>query len=116
MGRHVFLRIVDALSNFDPYFQQTVDAFGGKGLSPLQKCTAAVRMLAYGVGADAVDDYVRIGTSTTIECLKKFVTNVILIFESEYLRKPNSNDVRLLKIGEVRVFPGMMDSIDCMHW
>ena len=50
-------------------------------------------MLAYGVGADAVDDYVRIGTSTAIECLNKFVTNVILIFESEY---PNSNDVQRL--------------------
>ena len=30
-----------------------------KGLS-LQKCTAAMRMLAYGVSADTVDDYVRI--------------------------------------------------------
>ncbi|XP_074376738.1 uncharacterized protein LOC141718253 [Apium graveolens] len=116
MGRHVFLRIVDALSNFDPYFQQQVDALGRKGLSSLQKCTAAMRMLAYGVGADAVDDYVCIGKSTAIECLKKFVTDIILIFENEYLRKPNSNDVqRLLKMGEARDFPGMMGSIDCMH-
>ena len=96
MGRHVFLRIVDALSNFDPYFQQRVDALGRKGLSPLQKCTAAMRMLAYGVSADAVDDYVRIGESTAIECLKKFVTDVILVFENEYLRKPNSIDIRRL--------------------
>nr|XP_017217028.1 PREDICTED: putative nuclease HARBI1 [Daucus carota subsp. sativus] len=117
MGRHIFLRIVDALSNIDPYFQQRVDALGRKGLSPLQKCTAAMRMLAYGISADAVDDYVRIGESTAIECLKKFVTNIILIFESEYLRKPNLNDVqRLLKMGEDRGFPGMMGSIDCMHW
>ncbi|CAM8950360.1 unnamed protein product [Rhodiola kirilowii] len=85
MGRHVFLRIVDALSNFDPYFQQRVDALGRRGLSPLQKCTAAIRMLAYGIGADAVDDYVRIGKSTAIECLKTFATDVISIFESEYL-------------------------------
>ncbi|XP_074346316.1 uncharacterized protein LOC141685089 [Apium graveolens] len=113
MGRHVFLRIVDALSNFDPYFQQRVDVLGRKGLSPLQKCTAAMRILAYGVGADAVDDYVRIGKSTAIECLKNVVTHIILIFENEYLRKPNSNDVqRLLKMGEARGFPGMMGSID----
>ena len=117
MGRHVFLRIVEALSNIDPYFQQRVDAIGKKGLSPLQKCTAAMRMLAYGVSADAVDDYVRIGESTAIECLEKFVEDVILVFESEYLRKPNSNDIqRLLKMGEDRGFPGMMGSIDCMHW
>ncbi|CAM8886269.1 unnamed protein product [Rhodiola kirilowii] len=106
MGKHVFLRIVDALSHYDPYFQQRVDALGRKGLSPLQKCTAAMRMLAYGVFADAVDDYVRIGESTAIECLKKFVTDVIVIFEGEYLRKPNSNDVqRLLEMGEARGFP-----------
>ncbi|CAM8987332.1 unnamed protein product [Rhodiola kirilowii] len=76
-----------------------------------------MRMLAYRVSADAVDDYVRIGESTAIECLKKFVTDVIVIFEGEYLRKPNSNDVqRLLEMGEARGFPGMMGSIDCMHW
>ncbi|XP_021769740.1 uncharacterized protein LOC110733980 [Chenopodium quinoa] len=35
----------------------------------------------------------------------------------EYLRKPNAEDlVRLLKQGEERGFPGMMGSIDCMHW
>ncbi|XP_072087360.1 uncharacterized protein [Arachis hypogaea] len=106
MRRHVFLRIVDALSNVDPYFQQRVDATGRRGLSPLQKCTAVIRMLAYGVAADAVDDYVRIGESTTIECLKKFVEGVISVFEDEYLRKPNPNDVqRLLQMAEGRGFP-----------
>ncbi|XP_074360703.1 uncharacterized protein LOC141700941 [Apium graveolens] len=113
MGRHVFLRIVDALSCFDPYFQQMVDALGRKGLSPLQKCIVVIRMSAYGVSADAVDDYIRIGESTIIECLKKFVTDVKLVFENEYLRKPNLNDVRrLLEMGEARGFPGMMGSID----
>ncbi|XP_016191774.1 uncharacterized protein LOC107632620 [Arachis ipaensis] len=85
MRRYVFLQIVDALSNVYPYFQQRVDATGRRGLSPLQKCTAAIRMLAYGVAADAVDDYVRISESTTIECLKKFVEGVISVFEDEYL-------------------------------
>ncbi|QHO02203.1 Putative nuclease [Arachis hypogaea] len=117
MRRHVFLRIVDALSNVYPYFQQRVDATGRRGLSPLQKCTAAIRMLAYGVAADVVDDYVRIGESTTIECLEKFVEGVISVFEDEYLRKPNPNDVqRLLQMAEGRGFPGMLGSIDCMHW
>ncbi|XP_074375331.1 uncharacterized protein LOC141717120 [Apium graveolens] len=111
MGSHVFLRIVDVVSNFDPYFQQRIDAVGRKGLSPLQKCTAAMRMLAYGVFADAVDDYVCIGESTAVECLKKFVSTVCTIFESEYLRKPNANDVqRLLQMDEARSFPGMTDA------
>ncbi|XP_074373481.1 uncharacterized protein LOC141713809 [Apium graveolens] len=76
-----------------------------------------MRMLAYDISADAVDDYVRIGESTAVEALKKFVFNIITLFEGEYLRKPNSNDVqRLLQMSEARGFPGMMGSIDCMHW
>ena len=62
----------------------------------LQECTSTMDMLAYGVSADtidAVDDYVRIGESIAIECLHKFVEDVILVFETKYLRQPNSNDV-----------------------
>nr|XP_017256271.1 PREDICTED: uncharacterized protein LOC108225827 [Daucus carota subsp. sativus] len=76
-----------------------------------------MRMLAYGVSADAVDDYVHIGESTAVEGLKKIISNVVTIFEGEYLRKPNSNDMQhLLQIGEACGFHGMMGSIDCMHW
>ena len=85
MGRHGFIHIVEALSNIDPYFRQMVDAISKKGLSSLQQCTASMHILAYGASADAVDDYVQIGESTTIECLRKFVEDVILVFETEHL-------------------------------
>nr|XP_025703129.1 glutathione S-transferase T3-like [Arachis hypogaea] len=70
---------------FQDYFadELRVDATGRRGLSPLQKCTAAIRMLAYGIAADAVDDYVRIGENTTIEYLEKFVEGVISVFQDE---------------------------------
>ena len=58
MHRHLFLRIVETLGNHDEYFQMRVDATGKMGLSPLQKCTSAIRMLAYGSPADSVDEYV----------------------------------------------------------
>ncbi|RYR33932.1 hypothetical protein Ahy_A10g048616 [Arachis hypogaea] len=60
---------------FQDYFveEQRLDATRRRGLSPLQKCTAAIRMLAYGVAADAVDDYVHIGENTTIECLENLL-------------------------------------------
>ncbi|KAI5417860.1 hypothetical protein KIW84_042473 [Lathyrus oleraceus] len=83
MHRHVFLRIVDALGNHDEYFQMRVDATGKMGLSPLQKCTSAIRMLAYGSPADLVDEYVRIGESTSIECLERFVKGVNVVFGAE---------------------------------
>ena len=117
MGNHVFLCIVEAFSNVDSYFWQKVDVTGKKGLSLLQKCTTTMHMLAYEMSADAVDDYVRICESTIIECLKKFVEDVILVFKIEYLRKPNSNDIQhLLQMAEDRDFLGMMGSIVCMHW
>ncbi|XP_058769083.1 uncharacterized protein LOC131642938 [Vicia villosa] len=117
MHRHLFLRIVEALGNHDEYFQMRVDATCKMGLSPLQKCTSAIRMLAYGSSANIVDKYVLIGESIAIECLERFVRDVNEVFGAEYLRRPNNNDVEhLLQIGESRRFPGMLGSIDCMHW
>ncbi|PKI36951.1 hypothetical protein CRG98_042652 [Punica granatum] len=59
MQKHVFLRIVEDLSSVDPYFQQKVDALSRTSLSrPPQKCMATMRILAYGVRAIVVDDYV----------------------------------------------------------
>ncbi|XP_057545918.1 uncharacterized protein LOC130824912 [Amaranthus tricolor] len=54
MRKHVFLRIMEAVSNNDPWFTTNIDATGRKGLNALQKCTAALHMLAYGVAADQV--------------------------------------------------------------
>ncbi|XP_042415442.1 uncharacterized protein LOC122004655 [Zingiber officinale] len=65
-----------------------------------------MRVLAYGVGADLMDEYVRIGETTAIKSMKLFVKSVISIFGDEYLRSPNSNDIaRLLAVGEKRGFP-----------
>ncbi|XP_057808856.1 uncharacterized protein LOC131023329 [Salvia miltiorrhiza] len=76
MSRELFLRIVNALE-VDPYFQQRQDAVGRLSFSPIQKCTAAVRQLAYGTSADCCDEYLRIGESTALECLKKFCKAVV---------------------------------------
>ena len=113
----LFLCIKSNLEEKDEYFVQKRNAAGVLGLSSLQKMTATLRMLAYGVVADFTDEYVRIGESTAIECLKKFVEAIVDIYSTEYLRSPNSNDIaRLLRVGESRGFPGMLGSIDCMHW
>ncbi|XP_056866850.1 uncharacterized protein LOC108858236 [Raphanus sativus] len=117
MNKPLFLSIVDRLSKNILFFQQRRDAVGRLGLSPLQKCTAAIRMLAYGCAADACDEYLRLGESTTLSCLSHFKSGVIQLFGDEYLRRPTPEDLqRLLDIGEIRGFPGMIGSIDCMHW
>ncbi|XP_048602986.1 uncharacterized protein LOC125581492, partial [Brassica napus] len=117
MNKELFLHIVHSLSVNVPFFQQRRDATGRSGLSPLQKCTAAIRMLAYGFAADAVDEYLRLGESTALSCLHNFTDGIIRLFGNEYLRRPTPEDLqRLLDIGEKRGFPGMVGSIDCMHW
>lgn len=116
MCRDVFLRIVQALGNQDSYFQQQVDATGRMGLSPLQKCTVVIRILAYGSPADSIDDYVQMGETMTLLCFDKFVRGVYDVFEAKYLRRPNNNDIQyLLQISEHYGFPSMLGSIDCMH-
>jgi hypothetical protein len=117
MRRSLFVRIWKVVEQHDHYFVQKRNAAGTLGLSSLQKVTAAFRMLSYGVPADATDDYVRIGESTTIESLRRFVCAVVEVFRDEYLRTPNEDDTtRLLTIGESRGFPSMLGSINCMHW
>ncbi|RWR94628.1 putative nuclease HARBI1 [Cinnamomum micranthum f. kanehirae] len=71
MRKALFLRIVNAVEAHDLYFKQKRSCAGSLGLSALRKVIAAVRMLAYGVAADAVDDYVRIAESTSIESLSR---------------------------------------------
>lgn len=117
MRRPLFLRILRAIEEHDDYFVQKRNAAGKLGLTSLQKVTAALRMITYGVAADSLDDYVRIGESTAIESLRRFVTAVVDVFGEEYLRSPNANDTaRLLAVANDRGFPGMLGSIDCMHW
>lgn len=73
-------------------------------------------MLAYGSPADIIDEYVRIGENTSIECLERFVRGVNVVFWTKYFRKPNNNDVEyLLQMGESRGFSGLLGFIDCMY-
>lgn len=116
MRRPLFLRIVQALGEWNKYFTLKMDALNRPGLSPIKKCTAAIRQLGNGSPADQLDEYLKIGESTGVECLKKFVKGVIEVFGKEYLRRPTAQDIeRLVHIGEWHGFPGMLWSIDCMH-
>ncbi|XP_021716883.1 uncharacterized protein LOC110684756 [Chenopodium quinoa] len=54
---------------------------------------------------------------TVVEMHRCNKNGVITHFESEYLRKPTDEDLRrILHQNELRGFPGMVGSIDCMHW
>ena len=79
--------------------------------------TVALRMLAYGVTVNFMDEYVRTVKSTAMMNLKKFVATTVAIFSEEYLRSSNNENIaRLLTHGQNRGFLGMLGSIDFMHW
>ena len=81
--------------------------------STFQKVTAALRMLAYGIPADLVDDHLAMGESQAIMCVKRFAVGIVQVFGPEYLRAPNAEDTaRFLEFNKARGFPGMLGSID----
>ncbi|CAL8152183.1 unnamed protein product [Prunus armeniaca] len=74
-------------------------------------------MLAYGCSVDSTDEYCRLGESTALECLRKFCSVIEAMYGQWYLRSPNPADLyRLLHKASRRGFPGMLGSLDCMHW
>jgi hypothetical protein len=110
MSKTLFLQIVTVVESHDEYFHQ-------KRVFPIQKVVGAFCMLAYGVFVDFLYDYVRMVECTIIESLKHFVKAVVDFFGDKYLRAPNAQDTaRLMAMNSARGFPGMLGSIDCMHW
>lgn len=87
------------------------------GLSTYQKVTSALRQLAYGVSADATDEYLKIGESTALQSLREFCSAIINIYGEEFLRPPSKDELETItKEYEMRGFPGCKGSIDGMHW
>ena len=74
-------------------------------------------MLAYGVPANACDEYVRLGESIVLEAMKRWVAAIHTCFDETYLQQPMRTDiVKQMRINSARGFPGMFASLDCMHW
>jgi hypothetical protein len=84
------------------------------GFSSLQKCTAALRMLAYGAPGDSQDDYICMTESTAMECMSRFCRAIVYVFGSDYVITPNKEDnACILSQNAERRFPGMLGRIDC---
>lgn len=63
MSRNILELIMTKLEKRNLYFTQLNNACGQLGLTPHQKMTSALRMLAYGESANRQDECVRIGDS-----------------------------------------------------
>jgi hypothetical protein len=77
----------------------------------------ALLQLAYDMRAYTIYEYLKLGKTTALECLGYYCSGIIECLENEFLRRPTIADTqRLLDKAEEREFPGMLGSIDCMHW
>jgi hypothetical protein len=72
MWRALFLSIMHKLSETSPYFSERYDATDRAGLTVLQKCTAALLQLAYGMVADTIDEYLELGKTIVLKCLEYY--------------------------------------------
>jgi hypothetical protein len=63
MSRKLFLVILNGVRYYDDYFEAKYDCTGKIGFSSYQKCSVAIRQLAYGVPGDLIDDYMRMSES-----------------------------------------------------
>ena len=102
-----------AIREYDTYFKLKTDCTGTVGFTSLQKCTVAMKLLAYGAPANLQDDYLRMSESTAIECLNRYCSAVVAVFGPDYLRSPTAEDTaQILATNEARGFPRMLGSID----
>jgi hypothetical protein len=112
----LFLSIIHKLSETSPYFSERYDATSHVDLTALEKCTTALRQLAYGTATDTIDEYLKLGKTTGLECLEYYCSDIIEYFGDEFLRRPTIADTqRLLAKTKEREFPSMIGSIDCMY-
>jgi hypothetical protein len=81
--------IMNDVEEHDDYFIQKRNTPDVLGLSCLQNVAGTFKMIAYGVSADATDDYVRVGESIALKYLRRFVVVVVKVFGPQYLRLPN---------------------------
>jgi hypothetical protein len=116
MWRTLFLSIMHKLSETSPYFSGRYDATGRAGLTALQKYTATPHQLAYVMAAYTIDEYLKLGKSTALECLEYYSSGIIECFRDEFLCLPTIADTqRLLDKAEECGFPSMLGSIDYMY-
>jgi hypothetical protein len=74
-------------------------------------------MLAYRILEDLVDDHLAMGENRAIKYVKRFAVATVRVFDEEYLRTPNAQDMaRILEFNKNCGFPDMLGFIDCMHW
>ncbi|XP_071689127.1 uncharacterized protein [Rutidosis leptorrhynchoides] len=79
MRINLFLHIAQGITTFNgtyipehfDFFRERNDALGRQSFTTLQKCTSAIRQLAYGLSPDAFDEYLHMSSNNDINVLNR---------------------------------------------
>ncbi|XP_020161215.1 uncharacterized protein [Aegilops tauschii subsp. strangulata] len=117
MRKTIFDHLYHGVRSYDDYLILKKDVLGTIGFSGYQKCTSALQMLSYGTAADSWDEYLRMSESTCRDAMVRFATAVVEVYGPQYMKEPTVADTeRLVEISEARGWPGLLRSLDYMHW
>jgi Plant transposon protein len=118
ISRPRFQRIMeDIAATGDPFYLSTVDAWGKVGSSFEARLLLPLKSMAYGVPPHCFRDYFEMSKSLARMCCIKFDQVIKAIYQQEYLRCPDSQDLKRINDihKAVHNFDGMFGSLDCMH-
>ncbi|XP_071688044.1 uncharacterized protein [Rutidosis leptorrhynchoides] len=106
------------LPDYFRWFHRRHDSRGMWSISSELKMTAALRHLAYGCTPNALDEHLQMSERVGRESLFNFTKCIIDFYANDYLSEPTVHDIQHLYEGheEIHGLPGMLGSIDCMHW
>ncbi|GJX56138.1 RNA-directed DNA polymerase, eukaryota [Tanacetum coccineum] len=126
MSSRLFNKILNDILSYDvqplpeyfSYFRSRLDATGRNSIGSILKCTSAIRQMAYDTSPDAFDEYLQIAERTSRECLDHFTKCIHVLYYDKFLRRPTATDIqKTYELHEEKHgLPGMLGSIDCMHW
>jgi hypothetical protein len=107
----VFFSTMDGVAH-EAYFVQRNDVIRVLGLSNIQKYTIILRMLAYNIATNVIDEYYRLGKITTTRAMKQFMVTIKICFLSTYLKQiiHNDNDKKM-KVNANKRFLGMLGAL-----
>ena len=66
MRKELFMRIVNDVAGYSDFIRKAPDAYGTFGFHEIQKCTSALRILAYGTHPDAIDETFRMSARVAL--------------------------------------------------